>query len=1169
MTYSDITTSLALTPGCGLSTSTSAPWSTLNGTGHPIGIRICKLLTRLADAAMVLAALSFAAFAQSTSGELTGTVFDAANAVVPNASVTATNESTGISTTVTTTSAGQYRLSNLLVGKYDLTITASGFTKFELKGVDVTLSQLVTANITLQVGQFKTAVEVSAEAAVIDTTTAQLQSTYSSLQLEILPLASSGSGVINASLLQAGVATGGAVGVGTGPSVGGQRPRNNNFTIEGIDNNNKSITGPLVQVPNDAVSEFTVIANQFSPQYGHSSGGQFNQIIKSGTNRFHGMLYEYFTNRDLDASDNLNFVQGNPLHPRYDNNRFGGNFGGPIKKDKLFFFVDWEYNPIGQSSTTAYDAPTTAGYSMLGATPGVNTTNLQQYQKYFGAAPVASETFYVNPNVYLAGTGASTSLAALTTASGGLAAGTVAIPAGTISSNLPNYQNYNTGLASVDYYISDKDQLRGRFILERTGFIDTAGFPQAFFQTVPYNYYLATISEYHNFSPSLTNELRLGFNRYLNDYPVPNISFPGLDQFPSINVYEGTFGSFFGPDGNAPQYGIQNTYQINDGVNWTKGSHSVHFGFDGYRWISPQSFVQRSRGDYEWSFLSDYMFDYYPDYIAQRSLGGQEYSGNQYLYGFYGNDSWKISPNLTINIGLRYEYLTVPIGEQLQTLNQVSSVPGLIEFNKPKPMGLAFMPRIGVAYSPGTSGKTVIRAGFGRNFDVLPDNFGLLTEPPQFTTTVDCTGGPQTGCSQAGGPGGGFLANGGIKPNSTVTVPNVADLRAGTGGFVPNQTRPEAVQWNIGFQHVFWNDYTFESNYIGTHGVYLPVQIQLNRQPVVNASNALPLYYSTPSQATLDSLTSTLSGLQALKSAGGNIVPGYLAAGFTGIITSYEPWGNSLYNGWANTLTRRFAHGWQLVGAYTWSHNIDDSTAEVFSTYVTPRRPQNSQDLAADRSSSALDHRQRFSVETIYEFKPFKNKNWLMKNLVGNWEIAPIYQYQTGTVYDVQSAVDSNLNGDTAGDRAFVNGHGNPGVGSGTTALMNSAGQTVAYLANNPNARYITAPLGTLPNGGRNTGRLPPIDDVDVTLAKNFSVTEKFRIQFAARVFNLFNHPQYVGGFISDVAPAGTALPGTNNNPTTTLVHNFLIPTSSIFADPSQAFSSNPRQMSLSMKVIF
>ncbi|MGB6941675.1 MAG: carboxypeptidase regulatory-like domain-containing protein [Bryobacteraceae bacterium] len=1128
-----------------------------------------KFISQIGAVAMVLLALGLPSFAQTTSGELTGTIYDATGAIVPNAMVTATNESTGVASTVTTTSSGQYRIGNLLVGKYDISVTAAGFTKAEIKAVDVTLNQIATANVSLTVGQSTQTVEVSGEAAVIDTTTAQLQNTYSAQQLESLPMTSGGSGVINTSLLQAGVATGGAVGLGTGPSVGGQRPRNNNFTIEGIDNNNKAVTGPLVQVPNDAVSEFTVIANQFSPQYGHSSGGQFNQIIKSGTNQFHGMLYEYFTNRDLNAADNLNYIEGNPLHPRYDNNRFGGNFGGPIKKDKLFFFVDWEYNPIGQSSNTAYDAPTAAGYSMLAAIPGINMTNLQQYQKYLGSAPSASETFYVNPNVYLGATGSATSLQALTNSTGGLVPGTVAIPAGTISSSLPNYQNYNTGLASIDYSISDTDQLRGRFVLERTGSIDTTGFPEAFFQTIPYNYYLATISEYHNFSPNLTNELRLGFNRYSNDYPVPNISYPGLDQFPSINVYEGNFGSYFGPDPNAPQYGIQNTYQINDGINWTKGTHSFHFGFDGYSWISPQSFVQRSRGDYEYSFLSDYMFDYYPDYIAQRSLGGQEYSGNQYLYGFYGNDSWKIRPNITINIGLRYEYLTVPIGEQLQTLNAVSNVPGLIEFNKPQPMGLAFMPRIGIAYSPGTSGKTVIRAGFGRNFDVLPDNFGLLTEPPQFTTTVDCTGGPAVGCNQAGGPGAGFLANGGIKPGSTVSVPSLADLRAGTGGYVPDQTRPEAVQWNFGVQHVFANDYTFESDYIGTHGIYLPVQVQLNRQPVVTPSNALPLYYSMPSQATLNSLTSTLSGLEGQLAAGGNILPGYLAAGFTGIITSYQPWGNSMYNGWANTLTRRFSNNWQLVGAYTWSHNIDDSTAEVFSTYVTPRRPENAQDLALDRSSSALDHRQRFSVESIYDFNPFKNGNWLMKNVVGNWEIAPVYQYQTGTLYDVQSGEDSNLNGDTAGDRAFVNPSGQAGVGSGTTALLNSAGQTVAYLVDNTNARYITAPKGTFPNGGRNTGMLPPIDDIDITLAKNFNVTEKFKVQFALRAFNLFNHPQYVGGFISDVAPAGTALPGTNNNPTSALVHNFLIPTSSIFADPSQAFSSNPRSMALSLKVSF
>jgi hypothetical protein len=345
--------------------------------------------------ALVLLALGAQAFAQTTSGELTGTVFDATGAVVPSATITATNEDTGIVTTALTTVAGQYRINNLLVGKYDLSVTASGFKKAELKNVTVTLNQVATTNVTLQIGQSAQTVEVAAEAAAIDTSTAQLQQTYTAQQLESLSMTSTGSGVINAALLQAGVATGGAVGVGTGPSVGGQRPRNNNFTVEGIDNNNKSVTGPLVQVPNDAVSEFTVIANQFSPEFGHSSGGQFNQIIKSGTNQFHGTAYEYFANRNLNAADNLSAVQGNPLHPRYDNNRFGANFGGPIKRDKLFFFVNWEYNPISQTAGTSYDAPTAAGYSLLAGIPGINTTNLQQYQKYLGAAPTASETAYV------------------------------------------------------------------------------------------------------------------------------------------------------------------------------------------------------------------------------------------------------------------------------------------------------------------------------------------------------------------------------------------------------------------------------------------------------------------------------------------------------------------------------------------------------------------------------------------------------------------------------------------------------------------------------------------------------------------------------------------------------------------------------------------------------
>ena len=353
---------------------------------------------------------------------------------------------------------------------------------------------------------------------------------------------------------------------------------------------------------------------------------------------------------------------------------------------------------------------------------------------------------------------------------------------------------------------------------------------------------------------------------------------------------------------------------------------------------------------------------------------------------------------------------------------------------------------------------------------------------------------------------------------------------------------------------------------MGDHSVHLPVQIRLNEQPVVNSSNALPTYLTAPSQATLNGLTNTLSSLETTYGNGGYLQPAYLNDGFQSFITAYEPWGNSIYHGWQNSLQRRFSNGIQFNAAYTWSHAIDDSTADVFSTYLTPRRPEDSTNLALDRSSSALDHRQRFTFQALYDLPFFKHSNWLMKNVVGNWEFAPVYTYQTGTSVDVQSGVDSNLNGDSAGDRAIINPTGQANVGSGVTALTNSSGDIVAYLANNPNARYIQSGLGTLPNGGRNTAQLPPIDDVDFTIAKSFNVTESKKLQFSARFINLFNHPQYVGGFLSDVEPT---TPANGNAGNTDAIHSFLEPQSGTFLQPSQAFSSNPRQLQLALKFIF
>jgi len=336
--------------------------------------------------------LCLPSFAQLTSGNIAGTVFDPSGATIPAAAVVARNVATNVEKTTESTSSGGFRFENLPVGTYNITVTAGGFSKAELNGVRVQLNQTITANATLSVGQAATTVEVTEAAASIDTTTAQVQSTYSTRELADLPSASGGqanSGVINLALLSPGVTSSGGSGYGTGPSVGGQRPTNNSFTIEGIDNNSLGVTGPIVSLPNDAVSEFTILQNQFSADFGHSSGGQFNQVVKSGTNSFHGMAYEYFQNRDLNAADNLNTVLGTPLHSRFDNNRFGGNFGGPIKRNKLFFFGHYEYNPIGGVNSIGYYAPTADGYAALGALPGISQTNLTQFQKYLGSAPSA------------------------------------------------------------------------------------------------------------------------------------------------------------------------------------------------------------------------------------------------------------------------------------------------------------------------------------------------------------------------------------------------------------------------------------------------------------------------------------------------------------------------------------------------------------------------------------------------------------------------------------------------------------------------------------------------------------------------------------------------------------------------------------------------------------
>lgn len=1062
-------------------------------------------------------------FAQASDGNVVGAVLDTSGGAVAGAMVELANDATGVRTSSRTDESGSYRFGNVLVGTYTITVAAQGFTTTSLKDVHVELNKTTTANVTVSVGSVSSLVEVTAAAALIDTTTAQVSNTYETQLARELPMAANpNGGVYNLALVGAGVASSGGVGVGYGPAVGGQRPRNNNFMVDGVDNNRKDITGPTLFIPNDAVAEFTVLQNQFSAEFGHSSGGQFNVAVKSGTNSLHGSVYEYLQNRDLDANDQAAARQGVLSPPRYDQNRLGGEAGAPIIRNKWFAYGLYEYNPVGQAgvpSSPVY-APTAAGYALLDAMSGLSKTNLGILEKYAPATPTATKSTTVNG---------------------------VSIPVGVYTIVAPSYSNTYNWLISSDFTLSASDQIRGRYISNKTVGVDIAASLPVFFYPQPTTAKLGSITEFHNFRPNLTNEFRVAFNRYNNDTGVPDFSYPGLDVFPNV-VMRNDLNLNIGPDPNGPQATLQTTYQIVDNVNWNKGKHDLKFGFDGRDLIASSTFIQRNRGDYEWTTLNGFLNDTIPDYIAQRNVGGKPYSGNNTAYYFFANDNWRMTRNLTLNLGIRYEYNGVAKSMKEFALNSIADVPGVLVFRAPEPSKNNWAPRVGFAYSPGSSGKTSIRGGFGMAYDQIFDNVGTNARPPQATSTVDVTG----------NPGSGFLATGGIPPTATAAALTPAQARAATSSYLPpNQQLGYALTWNFGVQRSFANDYTVEARYIGTRGIHLLFQNQINRNSLTSPTFNLPTYLQAPSQATLDALTLSTATFTSLRTtAAWNPLLPY---GFTSAITAYVPRGNSSYNGLAIDIKKRFSRGFLFNAGYTWSHLIDDSTAEVNSIVASPRRPQDFNNISGEKANSALDRRHRFTFTSVYETQWFRtHPNVLARNILGNWEFSGTYTVESGEWATPQSGVDSNQNGDAAADRAIVNPGGVPGTSSGATALKNSAGATVAYLATNPNAQFILANVGAYATGGRNILATPGIHNVDFTIAKNIVARERYRLQLRADLFNALNHPQYTLGRINNVRARNTSGSA-----------NMFIPGNPLFGQWDQAFSSNPRIMQITVKLAF
>ncbi|MEP7270216.1 MAG: carboxypeptidase regulatory-like domain-containing protein [Acidobacteriota bacterium] len=1120
---------------------------------------ISRDLQRAAGLIGVIIALMVPALAQVTAGKIRGIVLDPTGALVKGAKVTIINASNNSELTAQSSGSGEYQFNDLIPGEYSLKVEAPNFRSVNLSGVRVELNQTTDISTQLQLGVATEVVQVSGGGLeLVDTTTTTLSKGFNDRQAVELAQTNIGGafggGVNNLALLAPNVSSSGGVGVGTGGSVGGQRPRNNNFVVDGVDNNDKSITGPQLYVSPETVAEFSLLANQFSAEFGRSNGGQFITVTKSGTNQYHGAAYGFFQNRYLNALDALQKRAGvireqvagreDDFMPRADFGRFGANAGGPIIKDKLFAFGSYERIQSGNAASAGgLVAPTAAGLTAIGALPGISTPNFNIFKQYVPVAPLADAgTIAMCRVVPTAGVCPNDNFAN--------------IPVGNINFAAPNFTTNINWIVNIDYNQNDRTQHRGRFIHNDYKAIDVDAFLPQFFVLTPVENRLFSYTLLHTFTQRLTNETRIAYRRSVQSFPVPEgVSFPGLDAFPNIGLND--LGFDIGPNGNFPQFGIENNYQIVNNTTYLKGNHSLKFGVDFRNIISPQSFVQRERGDYQYSATDFYLRDLSPDLLGQRTVGSSPYYGNQQLFFPFIQDDWRIRPNVTLNLGLNYSYQSIPRGAKLQGLNSIASVPGLIEFKVPEAQKGNFAPKLGIAWSPGFSGGTLgrlfgttgqssIRAGFSLGYDNIFDNLYILALPPQANQTVDTDINAYTAR---------FLAQGGI-PNTPVTgITNPAAARSVTSAYIPDQEVPYSVTYTLSFQRQFQRDWSIEARYLGTRGVHLLTQNRINSQnKVTPQTGGLPTFLARPTQAQLDALTLNLDTITARTAT----LPAYAAAGFAANIVGFLSNGNSNYHAFSMQLNRRFSGGFQATAAYTWSHLIDDTTAEVFSTVLSPRRVEDFQNLNAEKADSALDRRHRFAFSGNYELPFLKNSNGWMHTAFGGFNVAGTLSFESGQRATVLSGTDSNLNGDAAADRTIRNANGVRNTGSTVTALLNTAGKTVGYLANNPNAEYIQAGRGAVATSGRNTLSLPGINNIDFSLFKNFAIREEMKLQFRVDFFNALNHGQYIPGSPNAVIPiATTGVSDVNTVGRTS------------FNRPDEVFSSNPRVIQLALKFTF
>jgi hypothetical protein len=1058
---------------------------------------------------MVLCTLGVrhSAWAQQTTAAITGTVEDSAGASLPEATVTAKDTERGTSNTTKTTQGGVFNFSNLPIGTYEVKAEAPGFDTAVQPPIVLVLNETARLNFKMKVGAVSNTVQVSSEAPQLQSDTTQVSTLINANTITGIPLATRN--YVELTLLAPGSITpnnstfnnGDNVNSGGRPSINGNREQSNNFILDGMDNNQTSENDLAVTPSPDAIQEFNLITSNASAEFGNFQGGIVNASIKSGTNQFHGDVWEFFRNDVLNANqwENKFLGPGGEL-PREALrwNMFGGTLGGPVWRDKLFFFVDYQ----GQR----FDHPTTTKNMTV-------FTNAQRNGDFSQLLP----TQLVNPKTGVPYPGNQIPIAQINPVAAALFASKFyPTPINNNPTNNATYQqtqafNTDQGDAKIDWNITQKDRLSARYsqAYQNDPLNNSLLILGNTFTHVPLHNAVGTWT--HTISPNILNEARFGaswitilsgagFTSSIGNLGTElgianaNSAGPGL----LLLGFDG--GTAPSPGGSGTLTNIGNSVtnstfadtviQFDDGLVITRGKHVIHTGFQMWR-FRLNTFYSGNSGEYGsilfgGAFTGDPSSDFFTGYPGATGIGvstGGTWHQMAWRYAGYGQDDWRITPTLTLNLGLRYEAST-PWVELNNRQDNLDLVTGQIEYAGvggnsrslyKSVYGLpAFQPRVGFAWSPAFwAGKTVLRGAYSISsyLEGTGTNLRLARNPPFTPTEVTAVYNSPTDQTQQG-PGGAVAG----------------DPFKGAVFFVWDKTVQPAMdqQWNMTAQTEITPTTTFQVGYVGQHGTHLMVPMPYLQGTLNNGVVGPSLFFQ--GNPTLVSDLSQVSGTASV-----------------GFMT---------YSGLQTLITKRIANGLEGQLAYTWSHCLTNNSgyygAGGNANQTSSASPyyQNLYNPHGDYASCYYDSKNILSGYATYDLPVGKGKalgnnmNPALNAVVGNWQVSTIISIHSGFPVAIYNATDTSQT-NSRGPRPNCGLQQELGRQPST---VNGAFQGYQWMSPSGYSEPAPFTFGNCPAQGPLPG--PGYSDTDIGLSKSFHITEAKYIQFRGDFLNAFNNVQ-------------------------------------------------------------